>query len=85
MHLYSNNLSNFAIFSLLIESDLFPACFSCSIKFILSQSSLGSDGVKIVFEIPESEIIKLDDLGNFIGVLSQVDFLLDLLHQYTPL
>ena len=30
MYLYSNNLSTIATVSLLIKSELFPACFSCS-------------------------------------------------------
>ena len=36
-HLYSNNLSTIATISSLIKSELFPACFSCSNKFNLSQ------------------------------------------------
>ena len=50
MHLYSNNLSAIIIISLLITSELFPACNSCINNFILSQSSFGSDDKNIVFE-----------------------------------
>ena len=44
MHLYSNNISILAMISLLIMSELFPTCFSCSINFNLLQSSLGFSG-----------------------------------------
>ena len=43
IHLYSINLSTIATISLLIMSQLIPACFSCSNNFNLSQSSSGSD------------------------------------------
>ena len=43
MHLYSNNSSTKAMFSSLIMSELFPACFSSSNNFNPSHSSLGSD------------------------------------------
>ena len=75
MHLYSNNLSTIATISSLIKSELFPACFSCSNNFNLSQSSLGSDDKNIVFETPQAETIKPGDFSNFIRVLSRVDFL----------
>ena len=55
--------------------EIFPACFSCSDNFLLSQSSSGSDDKNFVFETPEAETIKPGDLINFISVLSQVDFL----------
>ena len=54
-------------------SELFPACFSCSISLNLSQSLSGSDYRNIVFELPEAMIA--GDLTNFIGVLSLADFL----------
>ena len=47
----------------------------CSNNFNLSHISLGSDGKKIVFEIPEAGTVKPGDLSNFICVPSQVDFL----------
>ena len=62
--------------SSLIMSELFPACFSCSNIFNLSQSLSGSDDKNIVFETPEAETIKPGDLSNFKGVQSQVDLLL---------
>ena len=37
IHFYCNSLSNIAM----ISSDLFPACFSCSKRFNLSQISSG--------------------------------------------
>ena len=49
MHLYSNNLSTIAMISSLIMSELFPACFSCSNNFNLSQSSSGLDDKKNCF------------------------------------
>ena len=70
LDLYSNNLSNIAINSCLIMSELFPACFSCNNNFSLLQSSSGSDDEKIVFETPEAETIKPVELGNFLRVLS---------------
>ena len=69
IHLYSKFLLTIAIFSLLIKSELFPACFSCSNNFILLHSSLGSDGKNIVFQIPEAMIA--GDLGNLIIDLSR--------------
>ena len=63
MHLYSYSLSSIAKISFLIKLELLPACFCCSNNFNLSESSSGSDGKNIVFEIPEAEIIKLCDLG----------------------
>ena len=75
IHLYSNNLSTIATISLLIISELFPACFSCNNNFNLSQSSSGSDYKKIVCETPEAVTVKPGDLNNFIRVLSRVDFL----------
>ena len=56
-------------------SELFPACFSCSNNFILSQSSSGSDDKKVVYETPEAKTIKPGDFSNFMSVLSLVDFL----------
>ena len=44
MHLFSNNLSTIAIISSLIMSELFPACFSCSNNFNLSDNSSGFFG-----------------------------------------
>ena len=55
MHLCSNSLSILATISPLIMIELFPACFSCNNKFILSDKSLGSDGTNNV-EIPEAKI-----------------------------
>ena len=75
IHLYSSNLSTIAIFSSLIMSELFPACFSCNNYFNLSHSSFASDDRNIVFETPEAETIKPGDLSKFIRVLSRVDFL----------
>ena len=49
IHLYSNNLSTITMISSLIISELFPAFFSCSKKFNLSQSSSGSEDKNIVF------------------------------------
>ena len=46
MPLYSNNLSTKATISSLIMLEFFPACFSCSINFNLSHSSLGPPGKK---------------------------------------
>ena len=40
MHLYSNNLSTIATISSLINSELFPPCFSCNSNFNLSHNSL---------------------------------------------
>ena len=56
IHLYSNNLSTIAIFSSLIKSELFPACFSCNNNLNLSHNSLGSDDRIIIFETPEAII-----------------------------
>ena len=75
MPLYSNKVSTKAKVSLLIKSEFFPACFSRSIKISLSQSSLESDGKKIVSETPEAETIKLGDLSNFISVRSRIDLI----------
>ena len=58
MHLYSDNLSNIATISSLILSELFPACFSCSNSFNISQSSSGSDTKNNVSEIPVAETKK---------------------------
>ena len=49
IHLYSNNLSTIATLSLLIMSELFPACFSCNNNRNLLQSSSGLDDRNIVF------------------------------------
>ena len=83
MHLYSNNLSTIATISLIIISELLPACFSCNNNFNLSHNSSGSDDRNIVFETPEAETIKPGDLSNFVRVLSGVDFLpTDLVSNY---
>ena len=78
MHLYSNNLSAIAKLPSLIMSELFPACFSCSKNFNLSQSCLGFSGKNTV-EIPES--ILAGDLSNLIGNLSLVLYYLKLFDQ----
>ena len=75
MPFYSNNLSTMATISLLIISELFPACFSCNNNFNLLYSSSGSDDKNIVFETPQAETLKPGDLNNFISVLSRVDLL----------
>ena len=54
--MYSNNLSTIATISSLIISELFPAFFSCSNNFNLSQSSSASEDKNIVFQIPEAMI-----------------------------
>ena len=69
IHLYSNNLSTIAIISLLIKSELFPACFSCSRNFNQLHSSSGLDGKNIEFEIPEAMIT--GDLSNLLIDLSR--------------
>ena len=66
MHLYSNNLSKIAIISSLMKLTFFPACFLCSNSFNLLHISSGSDDRNIVFETPEAETIKPDDLSEFI-------------------
>ena len=65
MHLYSNNLTTIAAIFSLIMSELFPACFSRSNNFSLSQSS-SSFGffVRNIVEIPEA--MMTGDLGNHI-------------------
>ena len=75
IHLSSNNLSTIATISSLIMIELLQACFSCSNKFNLTQSSLGLDDKSTVFEIPEAETIQPGDLGNFLSVRSRVDLL----------
>ena len=55
MHPYSNNLSTIAKNIALIISEVILACFSSSNRLFLLQSSLGSDGKNVVFEIPEAE------------------------------
>ena len=57
--------------SSLISSDLFVACLSCYINFVLSHSLLGSDDKNLV-QIPEAMIA--GDLGNFIIDLSLLLF-----------
>ena len=74
--MYSNNLSTIATISLSIMSELFTTCFSCRNNFSRLRNSLGSDGKKILFEIPEAEFIKLADLIILVSVLSQQDHLL---------
>ena len=71
-HLYSNDLTTIATISFLIKSDLFPACFSCSNNFNLSQSSSEVDHKRIV-EKPEA--MNAGNLNELIRVLSRVDFL----------
>ena len=61
--------------SSLIMLELIPACSSCNNNLNLSQSSLGSDGKNVVLETPETKIVILVDLSNFISVRSRVDFL----------
>ena len=56
IHLYSNNLSTIATLSLLIMSELFPACFSCNSNRNLLQSSSGLDDRIIVFVNPEAVV-----------------------------
>ena len=68
MLLYSNKLSSITTLSSLIISKWFPACFSYSNNFNRSHFSFGSDVKNILFELPEEEIVKPGDLGNFIGV-----------------
>ena len=75
IHLYSNILSTIATISSLNMSEFLPACFSCNNNFNLSKSLSGSDDKNTVFETPEEETIKPAELGNFISVLSRVDFL----------
>ena len=75
IHLCSKKLSTIATNFSLIMSELFPACFSCSNKFHLSQISSGSVDKKIAFETPEAETFKPGDLSKFMRVLSQVIFL----------
>ena len=72
MRFCSNHFPTIATLFLLLMSELFPACFSCSNKFILSQTSSGSDGQTFV-EITES--MMAGDLSNFLSVLSLIDFL----------
>ena len=62
--------------SSLVMSDMFPAFFSCTMNFNLSHNSFGSDDKNIVFQKTEAEIKKPGELSNFIGVLSQLNFLL---------
>ena len=69
MHLYSNNLSTIGPISSLIILEIFPACFSCSNNFNLSQSSLGSHDKNFV-EIPEAMIA--GQLSSFVGGLSLI-------------
>ena len=53
IHLYSNNLSTITPISSLIESELFPACFSCNNNFSSSESSSGSDDKKLCLKFPK--------------------------------
>ena len=55
--------------------ELFHACFSCCSNSHPSQGSSGLHLKNIVFEIPETEIVKLGDLGNLISVPSRLDLL----------
>ena len=59
MHLYSNSLSTIATIYSLFKLDLFPASLSFGNNFNLSRSSLGSDGKKIVIEIPDQKSLQL--------------------------
>ena len=68
MHFYSNNLSIIAKVSLLNKLELFPAGFSCTDNFNLSQSSSRSNGTIFVFEIPVAMI--KGEMSNFIKDLS---------------
>ena len=63
--MYFNNTPNIATTSLLIMSELFPACFSCNNNFNLSQISSGSDDEINIFETFEAETIKPGDSSNF--------------------
>ena len=63
-----NYLSSITTNYPLIKSELFPACFPCSKKIFLSQSSSGSNGKNIV-ETPEAMIV--GDLSNLIQGLSR--------------
>ena len=58
---------------------MFPAFFSCSNNFTLLQSSSESADKNISIELSEPTVA--GDLSKFIGVLSRVDFHLDLLHR----
>ena len=49
MHLHSNSLPFVAIFSPLVISELFSACFSCNKNFNPSHSWMGSDDNHLVF------------------------------------
>ena len=62
--MYSKNLSTIATVSSSIISEIFPASFSCSNKFNLLHSSLGS----------EDENIVLDFLGFGSLVLRKISF-----------
>ena len=64
IHLFSDNLSPIAAISSSFILEIFPACFSCSNIFLLSHISLGWDGKKLIFEIPETVIA--GELSNFI-------------------
>ena len=67
--LYYNKLSTIATISLLIKSQILPACFSCSSNFIQLHNSSESDAENIV-ELPEA--IKAGDLSKVISVRSRV-------------
>ena len=61
INFYSNNLSTIATISLLIISELFPACFHCRNCVDSSHNSLGSDDKINVFQTPEAESLKSSD------------------------
>ena len=56
MHLYSNSSSTIALISLLITSEMFPACFSCNNNFNLLHKLSGSDDRIVFFENPKAAI-----------------------------
>ena len=88
-NLYSTNLSAKALISSVIMSEVFPASFSCSEKFYLSQSSLQIEDKNLVFVsfgfeenfllrgdvIPKAETTVAGDLRNLIGELHLVLFI----------
>ena len=51
---------------MLIKSELFPACVSCSNNINRLHNSLGSDDKNIVLETTEAETTKPGNLSNFL-------------------
>ena len=51
-------------------SETFPACFSFSNNFILSESLSGSDDKNLGFETPEALTFIIGNLSNLKSVLS---------------